>query len=92
MNYELNENSLIYYQKNGEKLLEIGFFLINNEQTYVIERCWKHEHLTNDARDKIWLNFLKRIIDENKTVLPLTPFAQSFFKIHMDYNDLLFNK
>ncbi|MCP0887519.1 N-acetyltransferase [Ligilactobacillus sp. WILCCON 0076] len=92
-NYQWQHNSLDYLDDSNNKIANIGFKLINNDTTYVVEHTWVSESARGQGlAGKITVHFLEHIRTEKKDVVPLCPFTQKFFKSHPEYSDLLKNK
>ena len=88
--YTWTDNSMDYANEEGRHLANIGFSMIDANQTYVVEHTWVSE----DARGmglagKITVNFLEHARAEGKKVLPLCPYTKNFFEKHPEYADLL---
>ncbi|KRM95928.1 hypothetical protein FC19_GL001407 [Liquorilactobacillus aquaticus DSM 21051] len=91
MRSEWTSNSFNYYiEEIPEPCAHIGFKLINNGHTYVVEHTLvPPEYQGRGLAGKITKDFLQQIRQKKAKVLPLCPFTRNFFEKHSEYNDLL---
>ncbi|KRL04890.1 GNAT family N-acetyltransferase [Liquorilactobacillus oeni] len=90
-----NGNAFDYYRSQTDKtpVAHIGFKLINDNQTYVVEHTWVSEKERGKGlAGKITKEFLQRVTEQKKKVLPLCPYTQSFFQRNSEYRYLLADK
>ncbi|WP_282709207.1 GNAT family N-acetyltransferase [Ligilactobacillus sp. Marseille-Q7487] len=93
MNYHWQKDSLAILDDEQKIIAEIGFKMINDEQTYVVERTWVDPNTRGQGlAGKITVYFLKEVKKQAKTVLPLCPYTQAFFEKHAEYTTLLFKQ
>ncbi|WP_057735883.1 GNAT family N-acetyltransferase [Liquorilactobacillus uvarum] len=94
MRSEWTSNAFNYYiEEETNPCAHIGFKLINDGKTYVVEHTLvPSEYRGRGLAGKITTDFLQQIRDKGSTVLPLCPFTRSFFEQHPEYNDLLISK
>lgn len=91
MKYDWQKDKLSLTNEDGELLAEIGFKMMNNDQTFVVERTWVSDQARGQGiAGKITTYFLEEIKTQNKTVLPLCSFTQAYLKKHPEYENLLF--
>lgn len=93
MDFKLLENQLICQDEHEEMLGNIGFKMINNEQTYVIEHTWVADKARGQGlAEKMTVFFLEHARSEKKTILPLCSYTQNYFKKHPELETLLFKQ
>lgn len=90
MRSEWTSNSFNYYMEDAtDPCAHIGFKLIDDNQTYVVEHTLvPPEYRGRGLAGKITADFLQQVRIKAK-VLPLCPFTRSFFEHHPEYSDLL---
>ena len=81
MSFKWSENEFAYLNDDNQTLASIGFKMINDNKTYVVERTWVDEK----ARGQ-------NVRQENKTVLPLCSYTQKYFAKHPEVVNLLFKR
>ena len=87
-----NGNAFDYYRSQSEKapVAHIGFKLINDDQTYVVEHTWVDEKERGQGlAAKITKDFLARVAEQKKNVIPLCPYTRTFFERNPKYQSLL---
>lgn len=89
MNYVKQANEWLVYQEN-QLTASLGFLLINEGQTVVIERLWCQNETDDQLKTLILSDFCNNLPPTYKNILPLTPFAQKFFQQNTNYQHLLF--
>ncbi|KRM90476.1 GNAT family N-acetyltransferase [Liquorilactobacillus cacaonum] len=92
MKKKITENSFEYYalQEDTKPVAHIGYSLLKNEQTYLIEHTWVNPSFRGSGlAEKITTDFLNKVNNEGYKVILLCPFTKSFFKNHDEYQHLL---
>lgn len=93
MSFKWNENEFAYLNDDDQMLASIGFKMINDNKTYVVERTWVDEKARGQGlAKKITVEFLEKVKQENKTVLPLCSYTQKYFTKHPEVENLLFKR
>lgn len=93
MSFKWSENEFAYLNDDNQTLASIGFKMINDNKTYVIERTWVDEKARGQGlAKKITVEFLQNVRQENKTVLPLCSYTQKYFAKHPEVENLLFKR
>ena len=83
MSFKWSENEFAYLNDDNQTLASIGFKMINDNKTYVVERTWVDEKARGQGlAKKITVEFLQNVRQENKTVLPLCSYTQKYFAKH----------
>ena len=90
MFFDWKKDSLSILDENSNMLAQIGFKLINNEQTFVVERTF----VTENARGlglagKITTYFLDDVSQQKKSIIPLCSYTKSFIRKNPKYQILL---
>ncbi|KRL85355.1 GNAT family N-acetyltransferase [Ligilactobacillus apodemi] len=93
MNFIWQDDQLIYQNEQQEMLGNIGFKMINQDQTYVIERTWVAEAARGQGlAEKMTIFFLDHAKAEHKNILPLCSYTQKYFASHPELENLLFKQ
>lgn len=93
MSFEWREDEFAYLDDDGRMLADIGFKSINEGRTYVVERTWVDEAARGRGlAGKITAEFLKKVREEGKSVLPLCSYTQKYFEKHPEVQDILFKR
>ncbi|MHC3376316.1 GNAT family N-acetyltransferase [Ligilactobacillus equi] len=89
-NYVWTKDSLNYENADHEVIAHIGYSMINDDHTYVIEHTWVSENMRGSGlAGKITSYFLDEVAKQDKDVLPLCPYTQKYFKRHPELSNLL---
>lgn len=93
MEFIWRDEQLLCQDDAKELLGSIGFKMINNAQTYVIEHTWVAPSARGKGiAKKMTVYFLEQAEKEGKTILPLCPYTQKFFESESKYKNLLFKQ
>ena len=91
MDFIWQDDQLICQNEQQEMLGNIGFKMINNDQTYVIERTFVAEQARGQGlAKKMTVFFLEHAKAQNKTILPLCSYTQKYFAANPEH--LLFKQ
>ncbi|MFT8424785.1 MAG: GNAT family N-acetyltransferase [Liquorilactobacillus sp.] len=89
---KFTENSFDYYRSEADEkpIAHIGFSLLDNSQTYLVEHTWVDESARGTGlAGKITKDFLAKVADKSKKIIPLCPYTKKFFEKHSEYQYLL---
>ena len=93
MDFIWQDDQLICQNEQQEMLGNIGFKMINNDQTYVIERTFVAEQARGQGlAKKMTVFFLEHAKAQNKTILPLCSYTQKYFAANPELENLLFKQ
>lgn len=91
MEYKFTNNSFDLY-KDEKIVAHIGFTMIDDNQTYVVETTFVNDDYRGQGiAGKITKEFLKHVENQNQQVLALCPFTVEFLKRHPEYQKLVKN-
>ena len=80
MSFKWSENEFAYLNDDNQTLASIGFKMINDNKTYVVERTWVDEKARGQG-------LAKKI-----TVEFLCSYTQKYFAKHPEVENLLFKR
>ncbi|WP_412988726.1 GNAT family N-acetyltransferase [Pediococcus siamensis] len=82
-----NQITFTYHEKVGGRA---AYFLIRNGQTLVIEQIFVNPELRGQGlAQRLLLACINYAKANQKQIYPLCPYAQSYFKQHPEYQDLI---
>ncbi|HJC03699.1 MAG TPA: N-acetyltransferase [Candidatus Ligilactobacillus avistercoris] len=86
MKYEWRSTRVRCLDDQGQRIGEIGWHMIDDDQTYVIERTWVDpNHRGTAIAAEMTKKLLDKITTENKKFIPLCSFTEHFLDKEPQY-------